>query len=162
MVGNASPKTETALGRALAPFLADPDNAFVVSSDFAHWGTRFRYTYYRDSSNSSRSLRGGEKEPKDPAIHDSIKQVDFECIAACESGKHADWLDILSDSGNTVCGRHPIGVIMAGIEVVQAEGLLKEEKQGDGRFKFVRYERSSLVKKMSDSSVSYASAYAVL
>ena len=31
-----------------------------------------------------------------------------------------------------------------------------------GAFKFVRYERSSEVKKVSESSVSYASAFAVI
>lgn len=160
MVGNTSPSTEKSLGAVLAPYLADPANAFVVSSDFAHWGTRFRYTYYRDGDGQSRSLRSGEREPRDPAIHDSIKTVDFECIAACESGKHAQWLAVLEKSGNTVCGRHPIGVVMAGIENVLAEH--SKEGLGAGEFVFVRYERSSLVKKLVDSSVSYASAYAVL
>jgi MEMO1 family protein len=36
-----------------------------------------------------------------------------------------------------------------------------EESNEQGKFRFVRYERSSLVKKVADSSVSYASAYAV-
>ncbi|PSK54317.1 AmmeMemoRadiSam system protein B [Elsinoe australis] len=160
MVGNTSATTEQTLGKVLAPYLADPSNAFVISSDFAHWGTRFRYTYYVDSSDESRSLRSGEKEPKDPAIHESIKQVDFECIDACESGKHKEWLNVLSETGNTVCGRHPIGVIMAGIEEVLASQ--SSAVNGDGKFKFVKYERSSLVKKVADSSVSYASAFAVL
>ncbi|KAF2150552.1 UPF0103-domain-containing protein [Myriangium duriaei CBS 260.36] len=160
MVGNTSSTTEKQLGRVLAPYLADPSNAFVVSSDFAHWGTRFRYTYYRDSSGASRSLRSGEREPKDPAIHESIREVDFECIAACESGRHEEWLGVLERTGNTVCGRHPIGVVMAGVEEVVGDH--SREALGDGGFVFVRYERSGLVRKVGDSSVSYASAYAVL
>lgn len=64
------------------------------------------------------------------------------------------------DTGNTVCGRHPIGVMMSAVEAVR-------ETRGDvgqdvGRFRFVRYERSSEVKRVSDSSVSYASAFAVI
>ncbi|PNS21799.1 AmmeMemoRadiSam system protein B [Sphaceloma murrayae] len=159
MIGNTPAATERALGKILAPFLSDPSNAFVVSSDFAHWGTRFRYTYYVSSSGEARHLRGGEKEPKDPAIHESIKDVDFECIDACETGDHQAWLDVLAETGNTVCGRHPIGVVMAGIQEVLAN---RQSEVGDGKFRFVRYERSSLVKKVADSSVSYASAYAVL
>jgi predicted class III extradiol MEMO1 family dioxygenase len=62
----------------------------------------------------------------------------------------------LKETGNTVCGRHPIGVFMAAVE--EAEGLTK----GKGRFKFLRYERSSLVEDVKDSSVSYCSAVAVL
>ena len=72
-----------------------------------------------------------------------------------ESGEHNQFLQQLEETGNTVCGRHPIGVFMAAVE--HAQGL-----QGDGRFKFVRYERSSEVVSVRDSSVSYASAFAVL
>lgn len=59
---------------------------------------------------------------------------------------------MLSETGNTVCGRHPIGVVMAAME----------ELGGQGKFRFVRYERSSECVKVEDSSVSYASAFAVL
>ena len=76
-----------------------------------------------------------------------------------ESGQHNAFLATLRETGNTVCGRHPIGVIMAAIEVLKGEGKLAVEK---GVFKFVRYERSSEVYDGSDSSVSYASAFAVL
>ena len=158
MVGNTSPSTEKSLGRTLAPYLADPSNAFVISSDFAHWGLRFRYTYYQPSTGPATNLTSSAKSPKDPAIHDSIKAVDFESMGACESGSHETWLNTLEDTGNTVCGRHPIGVMMAAVEQ-----LRKDHGQLDaGAFKFVHYDRSSLVSRVGDSSVSYASAYAVL
>ena len=78
---------------------------------------------------------------------------------AVESGSHDIFLGNLRETGNTVCGRHPIGVLMAALEVSRAEGKVGE---GKGNFKFVRYERSSDCVKVSDSSVSYASAFAVL
>lgn len=81
---------------------------------------------------------------------------------AVETGKHSAFLTQLEDTGNTVCGRHPIGVFMAAVE---AAGLMETtggEAVGKGKFKFVRYERSSLVEDVSDSSVSYASAFALL
>lgn len=37
---------EAAYGGALAPFLSDPRNLFVISSDFCHWGHRFGFTYH--------------------------------------------------------------------------------------------------------------------
>lgn len=80
---------------------------------------------------------------------------------ACETGEHAAWLGVLEDTGNTVCGRHPIGVVMAAVERLGEEGKV-EAKEGRGRFKFVRYERSSDVVDVQDSSVSYCSAFAVL
>lgn len=76
---------------------------------------------------------------------------------AVETGSHRDFLEQLETTGNTVCGRHPIGVFMAAVEA--CEGLEKEK--GKGKFKFVRYERSSLVEDVRDSSVSYCSAFAV-
>ena len=35
-------------GRIFARYLADPSNVFVISSDFCHWGQRFRYQHYDD------------------------------------------------------------------------------------------------------------------
>ena len=159
LIGNTSAATEKAVGKALAPYLQNPDNAFVISSDFAHWGTRFRYTYYGPASGNATSLRTSDREPKNPPIHESIKQVDFECMGACESGSHQKWLDVLAETGNTVCGRHPIGVMMAAIEELEKES---GSEAGERKFRFVRYERSSECKRIADSSVSYASAFAVV
>lgn len=49
MVGSLSVDSEALYGEILAPYLADPQNLFVISSDFCHWGQRFRYTYYDES-----------------------------------------------------------------------------------------------------------------
>lgn len=77
---------------------------------------------------------------------------------AVERGGHAGFLEVLERTGNTVCGRHPIGVVMAAVEVLESEGKAGD---GKGRFRFVRYERSSDVLGVGDSSVSYCSAFAV-
>jgi MEMO1 family protein len=157
MVGNTDPSTEAHYGALLAPYLSDASNIFVISSDFCHWGSRFRYTYYQPPNSSSGThLRSNSKVPDEYPIFESIAAVDHESMDAVESGSHQKFLKQLKDTGNTVCGRHPIGVFMAAVE--KADGL-----DGDkGRFKFVRYERSSLVQDISDSSVSYCSAFAVL
>jgi MEMO1 family protein len=158
MIGNTAKSTEEELGHLLSPYLKDESNAFVISSDFAHWGLRFSYTYYQPSSESPTNLTSSAKSPKSPAIHESIEAVDLASMGACESGSHASWLKCLSDTGNTVCGRHPIGVMMAAVE-----DLRRKEGKGDvGAFKFFSYARSSLVRTVKDSSVSYASAFAVV
>ena len=66
LVGSLSPERETKYGRIFAKYLSDPSNLFVISSDFCHWGQRFRYTYYDDKK--------GE-------IHESIKALDHAVIA---------------------------------------------------------------------------------
>ncbi len=60
-----------------------------------------------------------------------------------------------------MCGRHPIGVVMAALEALREERKLTEE-DGRGRFRFVRYERSSECVRVGDSSVSYGCAFAVV
>jgi len=171
MIGNTSGLVEQALGKILAPYLKDQSNAFVISSDFAHWGTRFRYTYYRPSlkADEAVNLSSSAKAPKTPPIHDSIKAVDFECMGACETGSHDTWLSCLEANGNTVCGRHPIGVIMAAMESVRQSSDAGQDasdaaisRSVDCAFRFIRYERSSEVERVGDCSVSYASAFAVI
>lgn len=168
LVGNTDSTAERDYGKILAPYLADPTSVFVVSSDFCHWGTRFQYTRYLPASPSSAaassaggySLKRHDKKPTNPPIYESIGRLDKMAMDAIETSKHDNFLGNLKETNNTVCGRHPIGVVMAAIEVLQSEG--KVSGDGKGKFKFVRYERSSEVEDISDSSVSYASAYAAL
>lgn len=46
LVGSLNPDQEALYGRLLANYFTDPQNLFVISSDFCHWGHRFNYTYY--------------------------------------------------------------------------------------------------------------------
>jgi predicted class III extradiol MEMO1 family dioxygenase len=61
MVGSLSTEKENLYGQIFAPYLADPKNLFIISSDFCHWGQRFRYTFYEKSWGP---------------IHQSIKTLD--------------------------------------------------------------------------------------
>ncbi|KAF1951655.1 UPF0103-domain-containing protein [Byssothecium circinans] len=157
LIGATSRSTERSLGQNLSKYLYDPTNVFVISSDFCHWGSRFRYTYYQPPTGSPKNLRenASSSQTKAYPIHESIKAVDFESMDAVETGDHDGFLQQLESTGNTVCGRHPIGVFMAAVQAASLQG-------GKGRFRFVRYERSGLVEDASDSSVSYCSAFAVL
>lgn len=157
MVGNTDAAAETRYGSLLAPYLADPTNIFVISSDFCHWGSRFRYTYYQPPNGAAATqLKSASRVPSDYPIHESIAAVDHESMDAIETGSHRKFLDQLRKTGNTVCGRHPIGLFMAAVESTEAL------EEGKGIFSFLRYERSSLVEDLQDSSVSYCSAFAVL
>jgi len=177
LVGNTDRKREKEYGSLLGKWLKEEENVFVVSSDFCHWGLRFGYTYYLPSLPTSSEeggsgakangegnvkgieLRSGDKiQPSAPSISESIGVVDKWAMDAIETGKQEEFWGTLRETGNTVCGRHPIGVVLAGLE-----GLVAEKgEEGKGKFKFVRYERSSDCVSVGDSSVSYASAYAVL
>lgn len=190
MVGSTSASAERAFGALLAPYVSDASNVFVISSDFCHWGLRFRYTYYvphaptpgprlplssEDLPKPGKSLKTVEAriEPvtsghslqrrdrvhtSEPAIHESISACDIATMAAISTGSSETFLSFIEKTGNTVCGRHPIGVLMAALE-----DLARGSTNGSGgKFNFIRYERSSDVEDVSDSSVSYVSALAVL
>lgn len=68
-MGSLSPEKEALYGRLLAPYMADPQTLFVISSDFCHWGQRFRYTYYdRSCGPIHRSIQNLDK-----MVHKIIK-----------------------------------------------------------------------------------------
>ncbi|KAF7715570.1 Uncharacterized protein PECH_000458 [Penicillium ucsense] len=190
MVGSTSAATEQAFGTLLAPYLADEENAFVISSDFCHWGLRFRYTYYVpqapspgpslplsssdlpqpgadlddaaehiDSVCTGHHLQRRDRIPgSGPAIHESISAFDLATMTAISTGSTETFLDAIERTGNTVCGRHPIGVIMAAFESVSKSSSGRK----NGLFHFLRYERSSDAVDVADSSVSYVAAVAAL
>lgn len=163
LVGSTNPTAEKEFGALLAPYVADPANVFIISSDFCHWGSRFSYTYYLPASTTDPSegiSLTSKDRPKNPPIHESIARLDKLAMTAIEDGEHADFLATLRDTGNTVCGRHPIGVIMAAIENLRSPET-PEGDAGQRKFRFIRYERSGDVVEAKDSSVSYASAFAV-
>lgn len=159
LIGDNNGPKEKEFGAVLAPFLQDQDNAFIVSSDFCHWGTRFRYTAYVPAADRLDELQSVKRQSTLPTpIHEGIRVLDQLAMDAVASGKHDNFVENLAVTGNTVCGRHPIGVTMAALEVA-AGGEVSAER---GQFTFVRYERSSLVESVGDSSVSYAAAYAII
>lgn len=133
VVGALTPDGEASYGEILAPYLENPDNFFILSSDFCHWGSRFNYVYYQNSHGD---------------IHQSIKALDHEAMRIIEGGDPAAFTKYLSKTGNTICGRHPIGVF-----------LQAASRSGVGhKIKFTQYDQSHKCLTQRDSSVSYASA----
>lgn len=160
MVGNTNPIKEREYGDILAAYLEDVTSIFIISSDFCHWGLRFGYTYYLPASNSAPQdgldLKS-HKKPTGPLICDSIDRIDHLAMDCIESGSYDNYIKNLQSSGNTICGRHPIGIVMCALENLK-RALKLNSLTTD--FKFIHYERSSQCNKVSDSSVSYASAFA--
>ena len=161
LVGNTSAKVEQTFGELLAPYLADTGNVFIISSDFAHWGQRFRYTAYLPDLNDVDSITTLSSRtsdvPDNPTIFESIERLDRIIMDRISAGCHKTYLHALNKTGNTVCGRHPIGIILAALEVLVQERRINENETS---FRFIRYCRSMDCETVQDSSVSYASAFA--
>lgn len=138
VVGALSPAQEQQVGEVLAPFILDPGVIFIISSDFCHWGRRFGYQWH-DPSRFER-------------IHESIAWLDSEAMKVIEAKTPRGFVEYLVNYSNTICGRHPIGVLLCALEHAHNGDVGKYD------VKFTKYDRSSLVEEMRDSSVSYCSA----
>ncbi|KAG8277522.1 Protein memo1 [Homalodisca vitripennis] len=167
LVGSLSPEREAAYGRIFARYLAEPQNLFVISSDFCHWGQRFRYTYY--------DRNWGD-------IYQSITRLDRMAMDIIETLNPAAFTDYLKRYANTICGRHPIGVLLHATKYPRREDMRRSPWRrcivanevaripGDAAsclqradmysqrmtLKFLKYAQSSQCENMNDSSVSYA------
>uniref|UniRef100_A0A8C6HWR1 Protein MEMO1 n=1 Tax=Mus spicilegus TaxID=10103 RepID=A0A8C6HWR1_MUSSI len=134
LVGALSESKEQEFGNLFSKYLADPSNLFVVSSDFCHWGQRFRYSYYDESQ--------GE-------IYRSIEHLDKMGMSIIEQLDPVSFSNYLKKYHNTICGRHPIGVLLNAITELQKNGM-------NMSFSFLNYAQSSQCRSWQDSSVSYA------
>jgi hypothetical protein len=144
-------------------------------------GTRFSYTYYYPApppdsdpihlSRSNISQSSVKKYLQDHPIHRSITALDHEAIDiltlegisdentanGAAAHAHREFNLYVNRTKNTICGRHPIGVLFGALSVL-------ENEHGTGRatVKWVRYAHSSECETIQDSSVSYASAYILI
>eukprot|EP01103_Thecamoeba_quadrilineata_P017493 TRINITY_DN6233_c0_g1_i1.p1 TRINITY_DN6233_c0_g1~~TRINITY_DN6233_c0_g1_i1.p1 ORF type:complete len:297 (+),score=43.52 TRINITY_DN6233_c0_g1_i1:14-904(+) len=131
MIGHLSKTAQAEMGAILAPYLDDPENFFIISSDFCHWGKRFSYTHYNE---------------QDGAIHKSIEALDRDGMKAITTLSADNFRSYLKETQNTICGRVPILVLLQAVEASKTKFALD----------FVKYAQSSAVVSPKDSSVSYA------
>ncbi|KAL3230662.1 hypothetical protein RNJ44_01111 [Nakaseomyces bracarensis] len=168
MVSHNSVNVDQELGRVLAPYLADPENIFIVSSDFCHWGRRFSYTGYVGSRDELEDILRDETEVEmlttrsklshhQVAIWKSIEIMDKYAmqIISDHSNKpqelYNDWKQYLAITGNTICGERPLLVVSCALA-----------HTGYSTFQWPHYSQSSKVTSVADSSVSYSAGYACI
>ncbi|KAF2071349.1 hypothetical protein CYY_007327 [Polysphondylium violaceum] len=130
MVGNLNTELEENYGTLLAPYFDNPENFFVISSDFCHWGERFGYTHYNKTCGP---------------IYKSIEDLDKTAMRIIEGGDPVAFSKYLKETKNTICGRHPIAVML------WTAKLAKQNYDIESLY----YEQSSQVTDCHDSSVSY-------
>ncbi|VDP17234.1 unnamed protein product [Schistosoma margrebowiei] len=134
VVGCLSFEKQEFFGNLLSSYMLDEKNLFVISSDFCHWGKRFRYQYYNKS---------------DGAIWQSIEKLDHLGLNAIRSLKPKSFIKYLEEYRNTICGRRSIGVLLFMIDCIQQKQPFNLE------LKILNYTQSNRCQSMEDSSVSY-------
>ncbi|KYQ94261.1 hypothetical protein DLAC_04559 [Tieghemostelium lacteum] len=130
MVGSIGKGNEEKYGAIFAKYFDDPENFFVISSDFCHWGQRFDYTRYNK---------------EDGPIHKSIEVLDKQGMKIIESGNPLEFSKYLSETKNTICGRNPISVMLWTAQLSKTKCKIDS----------IYYEQSSQCVHSHDSSVSY-------
>ncbi|SCZ95267.1 BZ3500_MvSof-1268-A1-R1_Chr11-2g03394 [Microbotryum saponariae] len=183
LVGSLSFTSEKTYGTLLEPYLRSADTLFVISSDFCHWGTRFGYTYFiprhdlgvgeGHALSRGSSLGTGEgccsiDQSIERLDREGMRIITFDQNGEEEGGRtprsaHEEFNAYLKQTRNTICGRHPIGVLL-GAMTRWAEREVEAEEGSEGvgggcRLVWTRYEQSERVKDLRGSSVSYASAF---
>ena len=125
-------------------------------------GTRFEYTFYypEPSPSEKPGIRLSRVTgPTSYPIHESISRLDHEAMdiltlpPSTAADAHDKFASYLAETRNTICGRHPIGVLFGAL------ASLEKDKEIHPTLKWVKYEQSSPCQSVRDSSVSYASAY---
>lgn len=125
VVGAIAEKDYTEAAKALLPYL-DGSTIVVASSDFTHFGRRFGYFPFKE--NIGRNLR-----KLDGDAIEKIVQKDFQ-----------GYLTYLTETGITICGARPIGILLRMMPASASGTLLHYYTSGDLTQDF-------------SSSVSYAS-----
>mmetsp|Transcript_11651 Transcript_11651/g.29668 ORF Transcript_11651/g.29668 Transcript_11651/m.29668 type:complete len:300 (+) Transcript_11651:88-987(+) len=134
LVGSVDASSEKVYGELLSRYLDCPSTLFIISSDFCHWGKRFRFTHY---------------DAADGPIHKSIENLDRKGMHLIEEKNPEAFRKYLEEYQNTICGRHPISVFLQAILHSSCDAA---------EVQFVHYAQSSHCKCADDSSVSYATA----
>lgn len=145
LVGQVGPEDEARYGRLLAPYLEADGNLFVISSDFCHWGAQFGYTRTGRPELAETYRDGPYPE------NASIEGLDREGMALIAAQDAEGFRQYLVRDANTICGRHPILVLLETLRASRREL----------RVDFVKYAQSSAMPGMgppTNSSVSYACA----
>ena len=96
-------------------------------------------------------------------IRDYLRNIRFFNLQGMELIENLDVTGFdkyLKDYGNTICGRHPIGVLLHTVRALMQQQ--RDEAATKPSLKFVQYAQSSKCRNMRDSSVSYASASLVI
>jgi AmmeMemoRadiSam system protein B len=132
MVGSLSKKSEEYFGKIFSEYLKDDKTLFIISSDFCHWGINFDYMPYNSA---------------DGEIWQHVEKLDKMGIDYIIKQDPDNFLNYLDQTGNTICGRHPITVFLYALKY---SGL-------ETNTNLVYYNQSTQVKMKKQSSVSYAS-----
>mmetsp|Transcript_23867 Transcript_23867/g.54331 ORF Transcript_23867/g.54331 Transcript_23867/m.54331 type:complete len:336 (+) Transcript_23867:2-1009(+) len=155
VVGSLSEGAEQAFGSVFAPYFEDPATIFLISSDFCHWGSRFRYTHLPDDRDVAAAAGKLVNRPEAAPLNAKIETLDRQGMELIEAQDSPGFRRYLENCQNTICGRNPIAILLE---------ILRQRPQmfpscPQLRCEFVHYSQSQTMPtrpSANDSCVSYA------
>lgn len=141
-VGSLVQNEERLYGRVLAKYFDDPASLFIFSSDFCHWGHKFRFTPRMYPDVSPLTYTPG-------TTNGQIESLDRQGMELIANQDAEGFQKYLHSTGNTICGRNGIMILL---EILR-------HSQGKVKIEFLHYSQSGLLPAAvarNDSSVSYA------
>ena len=112
VVGEMSPQAYDEAAGALQEYV-DPATVVVVSSDFTHYGQRFGYVPFRDN------------------VKENLEKLDGGAISKIVAGDFDGYQKYIKETGATICGARPIGVLMKMLPRSARGTLLSYYTSGD-------------------------------
>lgn len=143
-VGSLGQNEERLYGRVLAKYFDDPHTLFIISSDFAHWGHRFRFSPREFPSVPSIVY------PQE-TMNGKIESLDREAMGLISNHDCEGFSKYLQTSGNTICGKNGILILLQ---------MLRFARTKVRPIEFNHYSQSTILPpnpSREDSCVSYAS-----
>ena len=142
LISSLSPSLEDCIASVLLDYFLDPGVLFIISSDFCHWGTRFRFTPSNDEM----------------SISDFIHNMDRDGMCHIKNLDKKQFELYLLSTKNTICGRSPILLIL---NLCQRLSDVDRKKLSSS-WSWLSYSQSEAVLSPAQSSVSYASSIAFI
>lgn len=145
-VGSLVHNEDRILGRVLSKYFDDPGSLFIISSDFCHWGYRFRFTPKSFPDIAALVYPAGSTNAR-------IESLDRQGMSLIAGQDSEGFYKYLQSTGNTICGKNGVLVLMQTMRHAQRKVHIE----------FVHYSQSAPLPELvsrSDSCVSYAAAVA--
>jgi hypothetical protein len=141
-VGSIVQNDERMYARILAKYFDEPSSLFIISSDFCHWGNRFRYTPRDFPSTASRWFPDG-------SMNANIEALDNQAFNLIRAQDSEGFSKYLQSTGNTICGRNCLLIFLQ----------ILRQAQTKAKIDFVHYSQSATLPALvsrEDFCVSYA------
>lgn len=141
LVGNLTPDKVRWYGKFLSKYLTDPDNLFIITSNFCHWGAKYDYQYWDKGYGS---------------LSENIRHLDMKAMKTIKEINLQSFITYFRFYGNTICGKFAIQVLIAAVEHLNSLSL-EDPSKPRYNFRFLEHYMTSRPQYMHDSSISYVS-----